>query len=165
MTATALGHNPNATADEVSRHVEDLSLSKHHPDPAVRRAAQDRLDANGSRPSYNDFTPEQKAEFERLLREQNSRRGTGSVQVSSPTAETKITLEQIRELARSVYGFELVPIGDKPNDSGWAARAEAEKSEMQRRLDDMYIRATTAERTAADAIRELNTLKQRSGEE
>ena len=164
--ASALGHNPNATGEERKQYVEDQSLAKHHPDPRVREAAQSRLDAYGRGPNINDMSPSERSEFENLIREQNQRRGP---QVSNPTlgiaGEINLTLDNLRILAQKA-GHELVPMGDKPEGGAWVAKFESQikllREEVDRRAgecDTLRLRAVTAEKIAADAVRELRNLK------
>lgn len=161
-----LGHNPNATGDERKQYVEDLSLAKHHPDPKVRAAAQARIDAHGVGPNINDMSPSERTEFERLIREQNTRRGPQPIvsQLGIP-GEINLTLDQLRLLAQKA-GHELVPMGDKPTGSAWAAKFESQIGELQATVsrksdecDTLRLRAVTAEKIAADAVRELRDLK------
>lgn len=161
-----LGHNPNASAEERKRHIEDLSVAKLHPDPKVRAAAQARIDAHGKGPNINDLSPSERTEFERAIREQNQRRGPQPVtsQLGLP-GEINLTLDQLRLLAQKA-GHDLVPMGDKPTDGAWVAKFESEISQLksagekkQQECDTLHLRAVTAEKIAADAVRELRDLK------
>ena len=76
-----------------------------------------------------------------------------------------MTLDQLRLLAQKA-GHDLVPIGDKPSGGAWVAKFEAEiaqlkvdVSKMQQECDTLHLRAVTAEKIAADAVRELRGLK------
>ena len=161
-----LGHNPNASGEEGKQHIEDLSVAKLHPDPKVRAAAQARLDAYGKGPNINDLSPSERTEFERAIREQNQHRGPQPVvsQLGIP-GEVNLTLDQLRLLAQKA-GHDLVPMGDKPTDGAWVAKFEAEIAQLktsvaqkQQECDTLHLRAVTAEKIAADAVRELRDLK------
>jgi len=155
----SLGHNPNASSEERKQYIEDLSVAKLHDDPKVRAAAQARLDAHGRGPNINDLSPSERTEFERGIREQNQRRGP---QPANPqlglAGEVNITLDQLRLLAQKA-GHDLVPMGDKPAGGAWVAKFEAEIMQLKQECDTLHIRAVTAERIAADAVRELRDLK------
>ncbi len=164
--ASALGHNPNATGEERKQYIEDLSVAKHHPDPRVREAAQARINAHGVGPNINDMSPDERSEFERLIREQNQRRGP---QTTNPTlgiaGEVNLTIDQLRILAQKA-GHDLVPMGEKPTGGAWVAKYEDQikhlRAEVDRRneeCDTLRLRAVTAEKIAADAVRELRDLK------
>ena len=161
-----LGHNPNASGEERKQYIEDLSVAKHHPDPRVRAAAQKRLDSHGSGPNINDMSPSERTEFERMIREDNQRRGP---QVANPqlgiAGEINLTIDQLRLLAQKA-GHDLVPIGDQPSGGAWVAKFEAEiaqlKSTVEKKkqeCDTLHLRAVTAEKIAADAVHELRDLK------
>lgn len=161
-----IGHNPNASGEERKRYIEDLSLAKHHPDPKVREAAQARIDAYGRGPNINDLSPEERIEFERRIREENQRRGPQPVtaQLGIP-GEINLTMDQLRILAQR-SGHDLVPMGDKPSGGAWVAKYESQIKELESSLakskeecDTLRFRAVTAEKTAADAVRELRELK------
>ena len=165
-TSHTLGHNPNATGDERARYVEDLSLAKHHPDKRVRDAAQARIDSHGRGPNINDMSPSERTEFERLIRQQNQRRGP---QAANPTlglpGEINLTLDQLRLLVQKA-GHEMVPMGDKPDGGAWVAKFESRIKELEasverhaQECDTLRLRAVTAEKIAADAVRELRDLK------
>lgn len=162
----SLGHNPNASGEERKQYIEDLSLAKHHPDPKVRAAAQARLDAHGQGPNINDMSPSERTEFERLIREQNQRRGPAISNLSiGGSTEVNLTLDQLRILAQKA-GHDLVPMGDKPSGGAWVEKFESEIAQLkntvaqkQQECDMLHLRAVTAEKTAADAIRELRELK------
>lgn len=165
-SAYSLGHNPNASGEERKQYIEDLSIAKHHPDPRVRAAAQARLDSHGSGPNINDMSPADRSEFERLIREQNQKRGPQPIvsQLGIP-GEINLTLDQLRILVQK-SGHEMVPMGDRPTGSAWAAKFESQIKELEATVakktaecDTLHFRAVTAEKTAADAIRELRDLK------
>lgn len=166
MDVFTLGHNPNATGEERKQYIEDLSVAKLHPDPRIRAAAQSRIDAYGPGPNINDFSPEARAEFERRIREDNQRRGPQPVaaQLGLP-GEINLTLDQLRLLAQKA-GHDLVPMGDKPTGVAWVAKFEARIKVLETALsqkteecDTMHLRAVTAEKIAADAVRELRGMK------
>jgi hypothetical protein len=161
-----LGHNPNASGEERKQYIEDVSVAKNHPDARARAAAQARLDAHGSGPNINDMSPSERAKFERLIREQNQRRGPQPVvsQLGIP-GEINLTTDQLRILAQKA-GFELVPMGDSPSGGAWVAKFESEISQLKTSLeksngecDTLRLRAVTAEKIAAEAVRELRDLK------
>lgn len=162
----SLGHNPNASSEERKQYIEDLSIAKLHPDPKVRAAAQARIDAHGQGPNINDLSPSERTEFERCIREQNQRRGPQPVSPQLGIAgEINLTLDQLRLLAQKV-GHDLVPIGDKPSGGAWVAKFESEIAQLkatvaqkQQECDTLHLRAVTAEKIAADVVRELRDLK------
>lgn len=166
-STSTLGHNPNATGEERRQYIEDLSVAKHHPDPRVRAAAQSRLDSLGAGPNINDMSPSERTEFERLIREDNQKRG-GPRQVVAQLGlpgEVNLTLDHLRLLAQKA-GHDLVPIGEKPTDGAWVAKFESQikaleltVSQKSDECDTLRLRAVTAERIAADAVRELRELK------
>lgn len=129
-----IGHNPNASGEERKQYVEDLSLAKHHPDPKVREAAQSRIDAYGTGPNINDMSPSERTEFERLIREDNQRRGPRQPvsQLGIP-GEINLTIDHLRVLAQKA-GHELVPMGDKPEGGAWVAKYEARIKELETAL-------------------------------
>lgn len=162
----SLGHNPNASGEERRQYIEDLSVAKLHPDPRIRAAAQARIDAHGQGPNINDLSPSERTEFERGIREQNQRRGPQPVSAQlGLSGEINLTLDQLRLLAQKA-GHDLVPIGDKPTEGAWVAKFEAEIAQLkgsvaqkQQECDTLHLRAVTAEKIAADAVRELRDLK------
>ena len=67
-------------------------------------------------------------------------------------------------------GHDLVPMGDRPSGAAWVAKFEAEIAQLkaivdkkQQECDTLHLRAVTAEKTAADAIREIRDLKGERG--
>lgn len=165
-STSTLGHNPNASGEERKQYIEDLSVAKQHPDARVRAAAQSRLDSHGTGPNINDMSPSERGEFERLIREQNQRRGPNQpIPQLSLSGETNLTLDQLRLLVQKV-GHEMVPMGDKPNGGAWVAKLEDQIQQLQVHVqsyadqcDTLRLRAVTAEKIVADAVRELRNLK------
>ena len=164
--AFTIGHNPNASGEERRQYIEDLSVAKQHHDPRVRAEAQSRIDAYGSGPNINDMSQSDRAEFERRIREDNARRGPQSVspQLGLP-GEVNLTMDQLRLLAQKA-GHDLVPIGEKPTGGAWVAKFEARIKDLEAAVsrnaeecDTLRLRAVTAEKIAADAVRELRELK------
>ena len=165
-TSYTLGHNPHASGEERKQYIEDRSLAANHPDPKVRAAAQARIDAYGRGPNINDMSPSERTDFERLIREQNQRRGPQPVtsQLGIP-GEVNLTLDQLRLLAQKA-GHELVPMGDRPDGGAWVAKFESRIRALEsavelrnQECDTLRLRAVTAEKIAADAVRELRELK------
>lgn len=129
-----LGHNPNASGEERKQYIEDLSVAKQHPDPKVRAAAQSRIDAHGTGPNINDMSPSERTEFERLIREDNQKRGPRQVIPQLGLAgEVNLTLDHLRLLAQKA-GHDLVPIGDKPTGGAWVAKFESRIKELETAL-------------------------------
>lgn len=165
-TPYTLGHNPNASGEERRRHIEDVSVAKHHPDPKIRAAAQERLDAHGKGTNINDLSPSERAEFERRIREENHRRGPQLMnpQLGLP-GEINLTTDQLRLLVQKA-GHEMVPMGDKPDGGAWVAKFESRIRDLEATLekskqecDTLRLRAVTSEQIAADAVREIRDLK------
>ncbi len=112
------------------------------------------------------MSPSERAEFERLIREDNQRRGPNQTasQLSLP-GEVNLTLDQLRLLVQKA-GHDMVPMGEKPSGGAWVAKFESRIKELEssvdlrdQECDTLRLRAVTAEKIAADAVRELRDLK------
>lgn len=147
-TNDILGHNPEAQEAELKRKREGFDVKAH-------------MAASANAPKWQDLSPDQQREFIANLRKQPASQSAQSRQSAQATGvpEFHLGLEDIRALAQAI-GFQIVAIGDQPPaDDGYAANREAKIQELTNDNDKLHARAVTAEATAADAIRELNTLK------